>query len=215
MISETRAACSRCGELHTITVRNSINVSENPELKQQVLDGSAFIWECPHCGTLNLIRSQVLYHDPAERLMVWMTGGSEELKSKVQASYGQMEELKDYSLRFVDDTGSLIEKVKIFDAGLDDAVMEMTKYVTKMEMCEKGGTDADTILATPFKFLNLNGADNEITLAYPSEGQMQMLAVGLNVYEDCRNIIARNPAVKDSIKGFATIDAEWVRRFFR
>lgn len=215
MISETKFPCTRCGVEHTVSVRNSINVAETPELKQSVLDGSAFVWECPHCGTLNLIRSQVLYHDPAERLMVWMTAGSEELKEKVRASYGQLEELKDYSLRFVDDTGSLIEKVKIFDAGLDDAVMEMTKYVTRMELCEKGGADADGIMATQFKFLNLNGADNEITLAYPFHGQMQMLAVGLNVYEDCRGIISRHPAIKDSIKGFVSIDADWVQQFFR
>lgn len=215
MISEAQIACSRCNEAHSVTVRDSINVSENPELKQKVLDGSAFLWECPHCGTLNLLKHQTLYHDPAERLMVWLTFGSSALEERVQASYGQIEEMKDYTLRFVDDIGTLIEKVKIFDAGLDDVVMEMTKYVTRMELCEKEKDRASEILATPFKFLNLDGADNEITLAYPSGGQMQMLAVGLNVYEDCRNIINRNPAIRDGIQGFAKVDAGWIAGYFR
>ena len=42
---------------------------------------------------------------------------------------------------------------------------------------------------------------------------MQMLAVGFNVYEDCRGIIGRNPAMQESLAGLVKVDQEWVEQF--
>ncbi len=215
MTSQTESTCSRCGSRCKVTAYDSVNVRENPELKAQVLDGSLFVWECPHCGARNLIRSQTLYHDPDGKLLVWLTYGSEELEERVRAAYGGIPEMKDYTLRFVDDAGSLIEKVKIFDAGLDDVVMEMAKYVTRMELCSSLKDSAEAVSSAPFKFLGLDGADGEITFAYPLDGQMQMAAVGFNVYEDCRGILKRNPAMAEAAAGFAKVDAAFVGRYFR
>lgn len=215
MTTETTGICSRCREENKVTIYNSINIGEQPELKDAVLDGSAFVWTCPHCGTLNLLQYQTLYHDPSEKLMVWLTRGSEELEEQVREAYSRLDGLEEYTMRFVDDAGSLIEKIKIFDAGLDDRTMEMTKYVTRLELCENQKENAQDILAAPFKFLRMSGPDNEITLAYPLDGKMQMAAIGFNVYEDCRGIIKRNPEVAADSSGFLKIDSSWVSRFFR
>lgn len=215
MTSQTEAACSRCGSVRTVTTYDSINVRETPELKAQVLDGSAFVWECPHCGARNLVRCQTLYHDPDEKLMVWLTFGSEALEERVRSAYSGTEGLEGYTCRFVDDAGSLIEKVKIFDAGLDDVVMEMAKYVTRMEICGNLKERAAEIASAPFKFLSLDGADGEITLAYPLDGQMQVATVGFNVYEDCRGILKRNPVMAQAAAGFSKVDAAFVGRYFR
>lgn len=215
MTTETTGICSRCREENKVTIYNSINIGEQPELKDAVLDGSAFVWTCPHCGTLNLLQYQTLYHDPSEKLMVWLTRGSEELEEQVREAYSRLDGLEEYTMRFVDDAGSLIEKIKIFDSGLDDRTMEMTKYVTRLELCENQKENAQDILAAPFKFLRMSGPDNEITLAYPLDGKMQMAAIGFNVYEDCRGIIKRNPEVAADSSGFLKIDSSWVSRFFR
>lgn len=215
MTSRAEASCGRCGARNSVTTYDSINAVESPDLKARVLDGSLFVWECPHCGARNLVRSQTLYHDPSERLMVWLTGGSEELERKVREAYGGLEEMKGYTARFVDDPGSLIEKVKVFDAGLDDVVMEMAKYVSRIEVAESRKDRAEDILNAAFRFLKLDGADNEMTFAYPLDGQMQMVAVGFNVYEDCRGILQRNPEMAAAAAGFARVDPAFVARFFR
>ena len=215
MTSRAEVSCTHCGARNSVTTYDIINVNENPGLKSRVLDGSLFVWECPHCGARNLLRCQTLYHDPAERLMVWLTGGSEELESKARKAYGGLEEMKGYTARFVDDPGSLIEKVKIFDAGLDDVVMEMAKYVSRIEVAESRKDRAADILNAAFRFLKLDGADNEMTFAYPLDGQMQMVAVGFNVYEDCRGILKRNPEMAAAATGFARVDAAFVERFLR
>ena len=51
IINEGMAACPQCGNRNTIKVYRSINVADNPELKEKVKDGSLFLWECPHCGS--------------------------------------------------------------------------------------------------------------------------------------------------------------------
>jgi len=206
-----QSQCSCCGQLSKIESYSSINTGKQPELKEKVLDGSLFIWKCPKCGTSNLIQSNILYHDPDNKLMIWITGGSPDLEQSVASTYGRIDEMKSYTARFVDDAGSLIEKVKIIDSGLDDVVMEICKYVTKTELGQKMSELGDVNL----RYLNLNGPDNEMNFAYPLKGQMQIISVGFNVYEDCRGIVKRNPALVEASSGFTKIDAQWVARYLR
>ena len=181
---------------------------QEPALKASVKDGSLFVWECPHCGTANLARYACLYHDPQERLMIWLLpDGPVPETASVAAT---LDSLDGYTLRRVKDVGSLIEKVNLFDAGLEDTVMEMCKYVTRMELAEKDRSLADI----PLKFLRLDGADNELLFSYPKDGQMHGARTGFHVYEDCRGILQRNPSLHPD-KGFAQIDQEWIARFFR
>ena len=86
----------------------------------------------------------------------------------------------------------------------------MCKWVTRQEMTAKNPEAAEA----PLRFLRLEGADHDLVLALPLNGQMQLVNVGFNVYEDARGILARNPAVKPA-EGFAEVNQEWIERFFR
>lgn len=218
METTLQVRCTACGRAHEITVPGGINVAEEPELKARVKDGSLFVWDCPDCGTANLARCQTLYHDPDQRLMVWLLPDGALPESRLEAVEAalaaQVSELDGYVLRRVSDVGSLIEKVNIHDAGLDDRVIEMCKYVTKTELAEKNRQRAADFLDAPFKFYRMQGPDNELTLSFPLDGRMQGVQIGFNVYEDCRGILSRNPAVQAG-PGFARVDAEWLARYFR
>lgn len=205
------ANCSVCGRSHEIETWQSINVISEPALKDRVRDGSLFVWECPSCGHRNLATYPLLYHDPQEKLMLWLLPQGTELPRQADAL---AESLEGYVLRRVSDTGSLIEKIKIHEAGLDDRVMEMCKWVTAMELAGKGGDNSDEILGASMRFLRMDGADGEITLAYPFKGEMHLSAIGFNVYEDCRGILGRNAAAAE-VRGFAEVDALWLASFFR
>lgn len=201
----TDLLCSKCGKRSAVEVLNLINVGSNPELREKVKDGSLFVWECPHCGTMNLKQSPVLYHDPSGKLLIWLKGDSED-SAGVEALFESEDVLKDYSARLVGSVGELIEKVKIFDAGLDDVIVEMTKYVSMMEM--EGKPEG-------LKFVGFSGADSEMTFTYPSKGQMEMIGVGFNVYEDCSGIVGRNPVIRDCARGLVRIDNSWISQFFK
>lgn len=199
--------CRKCGEHHDVEFPQSVNASESPQLKAAVRDGSLFLWECPYCGTRNLVTGQFLYHDPSARLMVWLLPGNQEPPSSVnQALSG----LDGYSLRLVRETGDLIEKVNIAEASLDDLTVEVCKWVTRQELQAKNPEMASAAL----RFLRTEGADNDLVFAFPHGGNMNLVNVGFNVYEDAAGILSRNPSLSPG-SGFASIDAAWVSRHFR
>ena len=200
-------SCKNCNKQTEIELRQSINVALDPELKARVKDGSLFVWECPYCGQRNLALYQTLYHDPDAKLMVWLLPGQAQ---PPQAVADAVKELEGYTLRIVREVGDLIEKVNLNDAGLDDTVLEMCKWVMRRELADKNPDAADAKL----RFLRMEGADNELVMAFPLNGQMQVINVGFNVYEDARGILMRNPSVKPA-DGFAQVDAAWIDQFFR
>ena len=213
IINEALAPCSKCGQQHKVTVYRSINISENPQLKDKVKDGSLFLWECPHCGQVNLAKYETLYHDPAAKLMVWLIPSGEISETQMQAITMHTKAMGGYTLRRVNDMGSLMEKVLIMDAGLDDVVLEMCKYVTKLEMVQKsvGAEQKEEFLSSTFHFYRSEGEGDEriLTFMYALDGQMLGVNIGWNVYQDCAGILSRNPQINRH-EGFAKIDADWL-----
>ena len=213
IISQALAPCSKCGQQQTVTVYRSINIADNPELKDKVRDGSLFLWECPHCGQVNLARYETLYHDPAAKLMVWLIPEVEISETQMQAITMHTKAMGGYTLRRVNDMGSLMEKVLVSDAGLDDVVLEMCEYVTKMEMIQKSvpAEQKEEFLAADFHFYRSEGEGDAriLTFMYALNGQMLGVNIGWNVYQDCAGILERNPQVRPE-DGFAKVDAAWL-----
>ena len=213
IITEALAPCTKCGQQHKIIVYRSINIAENPELKAKVADGSLFLWECPHCGQVNLAKYETLYHDPVKKLMIWLIPAGDVSETQMQAITMHTKAMGGYTLRRVNDMGSLMEKVLVTEAGLDDVVLEMCKYITKLEMIQKtvGVEQKDEFMASTFHFYRCEGEADEriLTFMYALDGQMLGVNIGWNVYQDCLGILERNPQVKPA-EGFAKVDSEWL-----
>ena len=213
IITEALAPCTKCGQQHKIIVYRSINIAENPELKAKVADGSLFLWECPHCGQVNLAKYETLYHDPVKKLMIWLIPAGDVSETQMQAITMHTKAMGGYTLRRVNDMGSLMEKVLVTEAGLDDVVLEMCKYITKLEMIQKtvGVEQKDEFMASTFHFYRCEGEADEriLTFMYALDGQMLGVNIGWNVYQDCSGILERNPQVKPA-EGFAKVDSEWL-----
>lgn len=194
-MSEIKTVCSRCGTPFTVEVPQSVNAAASTDLKEQVRSGELFKRSCPVCGTVNLLKFPFLYYDTDERLMLV-------LSEAPLAAEGLPE---GYTGRRVGSVGDLVEKIRIFESGLDDLVIEMCKFVTVQELKKD----------VPLRFVGTDGADGEMTFTYPENGQMELVAVGFNVYEDCAGILQRNPAIRESAAGLAVVDQAWLSRFFR
>ena len=174
----------------------SVDVSADPSVKEKVLSGELFTWTCPSCGEVNLVKYPLMYHDPAHRLLLVLLDASISAEAVPDG----------YCARRVRSVGELIEKIKIADCGLDDMVVEMCKRITSEEMQRPG---------IELKFLKTEGADNDMIFTYPDKGEMQLVAVGFNVYEDCAGILQRNPRIRASATGLVTVDPAWLAKFFR
>lgn len=189
-----KTVCPVCGKSYDVEVINSVNVSVNPEMKDKVTSGELFVRQCPFCGGKHLVKFPFIYSDPDRKVVLCLT----DLPITVESVEG-------YSMRKVAEVGELLEKINIFSCELDDIVMEMCKYVTCQELKKE----------VKLKFLRLDGADNDLIMAYPENGKMEMIQLGFNVYEDCRGIVSRNPSITEAAQGLIQVDQQWIGKFFR
>lgn len=197
--SQAQAVCKKCGATRKVEIYRSINVASDPELKGKVISGEAFLWECPGCGTSNLMTYECLYHDPVAKLMFWMLPFGEPEGPQKDAIMNQTRAMGDYRLRIVDNPGDLIEKVMIAEAGLDDRCMELVKYVAGKELENVSNLHFYRVQDDVMVFSGVKNGENA----------MQGFGFGLNVYEDCSGILQRNPSIARE-EGFVRVDRVWV-----
>jgi predicted RNA-binding Zn-ribbon protein involved in translation (DUF1610 family) len=62
--------CPKCGINQTVTIWDSINVTEDPDLKEKLLKGEINIFRCQKCGDEAVIPMPLLYHDMEKRFFI-------------------------------------------------------------------------------------------------------------------------------------------------
>jgi hypothetical protein len=107
-------------------------------MKEEVLSRKAFTFECPDCKERTLYTYDFLYHDMEQKIMIYHVTSNEALVQAMEG-FAQMTnvgvddgilngpEVEGYRKRIVRSLNDLREKIFIFDAGLDDRVVEIFK----------------------------------------------------------------------------------------
>lgn len=115
----------------------------NPEMKARVLNGSLFDFKCPNCGHEAKVIFPFVYHD-MEKGLLFSLATDEENYDAVKKSFPTIiEDMEkemyeedhtcNYKFRIVTSHGQLVEKIKCFDAGYDDRLVELLKFHSIME----------------------------------------------------------------------------------
>lgn len=131
--------CPQCGRIHDYPVYEGVDVSKEPQFRAKVMDASIFDFVCPHCGSVNGVLYPFLYHDPTRRFMVQLvdhtvTGDPfvEVFNTDSETDQALRQVVQDmksrYRLRTVTTPNELMEKIAVFEADLDDHVLEIMKY---------------------------------------------------------------------------------------
>lgn len=119
--------CPNCGKKHSFRVWDSINTMENPELKETVRNNETFTFRCENCGASALLNYNFIYHAPEEKLfMVCNADGSDYTVMK-ETLTDRSNAFKEYTKRIVLSYNDFKEKLLIFDAGLNDKIVEIMK----------------------------------------------------------------------------------------
>ena len=101
-----------------------MNVTLEPPAKEALLSGKLFAFVCPSCGrSTRVVHPELVYHDMTAGLIVQL-----DALGKIERSTLPTTGLPK-TTRIVRDSNALLEKVKIFDAGFDDRVIEALKAV--------------------------------------------------------------------------------------
>ncbi len=143
--SKQQVKCPKCGNISDITVWHSITVGDSRDLKEDLLHGRVNIFRCPECDQTGLMPTPILYHDERERLMLSFSPCADPIEAsrqydkirKSSKESGELERLKEYNLRFITDFNALLEKILIFDAGLNDKAVEVIKLMILSQEIDK------------------------------------------------------------------------------
>lgn len=126
--------CPNCGAPGVYEHYSSANVTLDPTLKDRVMDGSLFVYDCPNCGGAIRVETSCLYHDMRKHLLIQLSPGAEDAENLKDIlnmlSDGGVELSFDdvgYEIRLVPELNDLREKILIADDDLDDRLVEILK----------------------------------------------------------------------------------------
>ncbi|MBG9980579.1 CpXC domain-containing protein [Facklamia lactis] len=127
--------CPICQTKSSRLIETAINAQLHPELKQELLNGSLLGFKCEHCGANRQIETQIMYHDPEKKLLIYVAPNFNENRDQIVNGLEQIlkeEEIdaSDYHLRITTSVPQLVEKIQISDVGMDDQTIEVVKLLT-------------------------------------------------------------------------------------
>lgn len=119
--------CRKCGQITAFTIHQTINVTHEPEYRDKVLDMSLFQFQCQYCGYSAIVHYCPLYHDMTGQYMLQVSVDENAARNNNLAEFLPDYACQGYRLRTVVGYDELTEKIRIFDAKLDDYVIEVIK----------------------------------------------------------------------------------------
>lgn len=140
-----KITCPKCGRESDFKVWSSINTVIDPDMKEKVRNLEAFRFVCPHCGADANVNYGFLYHQMEDHIMIYYVTDEEGFQAACGMLSGDdglngnaaelgISAMKGYTNRVVTEQSELLEKIAIFDAGLDDRVVEILKVIFHVRM---------------------------------------------------------------------------------
>ena len=135
--------CPKCKNEHPFIIWSSINTTLDPEMKAAVKDKSAFLFTCPDCGEKTYVDYGTLYHQMEDRIMIHYAQSDESAEEVLRllnedGPNGIFKDMRadNYLIRIARSQNELREKIEIFDAGLDDRIVELVKLLVLVKYQE-------------------------------------------------------------------------------
>ncbi len=202
-----KIACPKCSEATDAKLFMSINATNEPTLRGDVLDEKLLKWRCSACGYEARLTYPLLYNDMKNRFMVYLIPEADRFQLEDVELEQKYERLKGIRKRLAPDFNVFKEKVFIFESGLDDMAVEITKLVISEIVAKKYGIKhvEEGYLSMYDREKNTMG----FTFFVGKEREPYVQSARLEIYGKSVGIVSEL-AIKDKkIGGFIKIDREW------
>lgn len=193
--------CPKCGHKQSVELYDSINVSQQPELKQALFENRLNRIQCEDCDAEFRIDKPLLYHDADRNILIhWMpaVGGvtREQILDEFDKSMEELrsalpEDMEQPRVRLVFDRVELVELIFIIEAGMDERVVEYIKYTVHSQNMNRVPPEEKHLLLNVqdstaeellFAIRNVETSELQDLLRYPREA-----------YHGVRNMYRENP----------------------
>lgn len=199
--------CPMCGELGKAEIFTSVNPTIHVGLREKVLDGRLFSWECPSCGYSARLTYPILYNDMKNRFMVYFIPKIDRFQLCDKELEEKYNNLRNINKRIVPDFNSFKEKIFIFESGLDDMAVELTKVAISQTVSKKldGAEIREGYLSMYDRESNTMG----FTYFTDEERTPYVQTARLEIYGKSKDIVDRLTVKDRKLKGFLKVDREW------
>lgn len=206
-------SCPHCGAVVKTQMATGINAGENPDLRARVLDETLFDWECPDCGYQAQLVYPCLYHDKVKNFMIYVVpNGCDCALESVDVSE-TFPQLSGVTKRVVTSLIGLKEKILIFEAGLNDAAVELVKLALVGVAAKKYD---QTVTGGYFCFVD--EPDNRIVFSFFLQDAKEPVQQGtrMDVYHKSFEIVKNVGAdAEDDFIAVDSVTAEKILREYR
>lgn len=212
--------CTKCRHTQKVNLLPYINFSKNLEYYALVKDLSIFKVVCEKCGNKELINFDTLIVDEVHKyFLYYLTDKDMYNRFKHQITYfvetslnkdGKYNLEDEYKTRLVFSHNDLIEKMQIFEIGLDDRVIE----IIKCGLFEKDIIDKS--LYDSVFFDGMNNADLQFVIfnSKTAVQEPQKIVINFNFYNKVVDEINHFEKVLQK-EYFEVIDSNWVLSKFK
>lgn len=83
MMNEENFTCPNCKHVQKCIIYSSMNVTENPELKELFFSDKWNIFSCEECGVVVPFSDNMMYHDMIKKFVVWYKTDDEEISKEL------------------------------------------------------------------------------------------------------------------------------------
>ena len=130
-------ACPRCKASQEVELYESINVKEEPELKQKLMANQLNAVTCPGCQFQFRVDKNLLYSDPDRRLLIYWIPATEQQYEQGEEQFSELvqnmtallpSDVRAPDVHLVFNRTELVERIFLIEAGLDVRTIEYIKY---------------------------------------------------------------------------------------
>ncbi|MBQ2890253.1 MAG: CpXC domain-containing protein [Clostridia bacterium] len=192
LVSVTCPACDKEGELlkHEI-----IDITKNPALRSEIVNRQIFTYTCPHCGEKIAVSYDCIYIDTENKhCIALITTDDFSFVDKISA--------KDYDVRVVGSINDFIEKIALFEDGIDDRVCELCKLFLGESYEEQNNAE---LLAAYYSGRDMENDNLHFYLIGDDAGNCET-TLSMQSYRNILEVFSASPF---NNKEETRIDAEW------
>ena len=173
-----RINCPRCGHRIEVSIWEAVNADMSPDFPQLLISGELFRHQCPECDAKISLEMPLLYNDPINHARVWLLQKGQSVAAETEALGAHAgAPLPLDRTRRVSSNRELCEKVSILEAGRDDRVIEVVKYLELQDFRLK--YPAEKVAGVRYSYLN----KREALVFFNEEGGEHETAFNSRIYE--------------------------------
>ena len=187
--------CVNCGHVGKFNVWDSINVDTDSKIKEEVKSLDFFKYTCPKCGNDFQVDYLTVYNDIKNHFMIYYVP-KEDIEVVDKIKQISLPEKCEDKARIVFSKNDLLEKICVFEAMLNDVLIELIKPFVISKVEEDGIKECE---AEKIYFSNYENGKS--TFSLPEVKDNYKVDIPVQLYEE---LWRRNKIKK--LKGFQIVD---------